>query len=164
MFKSLALAATLLAGSAGLAQAQDHHGHHPTETTALTAEVASVAEVVDAFHAALSRGDTEGASALLAPDVMVLESGGAERSREEYRSHHLGSDSAFAAATEAEVLRRSGAVEGDVAWIASEGRVRGEFNGRAVDRLTTESMVLVRREGGWVIQHIHWSSRAAPAA
>ncbi|MBN8552050.1 MAG: nuclear transport factor 2 family protein [Caulobacterales bacterium] len=139
---------------------------HPTEATestiSLPDEADSAANVVDDFHAALSSGDVETASALLAPDVVVLESGGAEHSRDEYGSHHLGSDAAFAAATEAEVLRRTGAVVGDVAWIASEGRVRGEFNGRAVDRLTAESMVLVRRDGGWKIQQIHWSSRAAP--
>jgi hypothetical protein len=40
---------------------------------------------------------------------------------------------------------------------------RFAFNGRPVDRLTVETMLLRRHADGWRIQHIHWSSRAAPA-
>ena len=110
--------------------------------------------------AALKAGDTNVALAIMAPDVMIFEEGGAERSRDEYASHHLGSDAAFAAASEATVTRRSGWADGDIAWITSEGRTTGQFNGRAVDRLTTETMVLKRHADGWRIHHIHWSSRA----
>ena len=114
---------------------------------------------VDAFHAALKAGDEAGALTLLAQDVMIFEGGGAERSREEYAAHHLGSDAAFSAATEASVTRRSGWASGDVAWIVTEGRTAGQFNGRAVNLVTTETMVLKRGPEGWRIQHIHWSSR-----
>ncbi|GAA0870079.1 hypothetical protein GCM10009116_19150 [Brevundimonas basaltis] len=127
------------------------------------AEAAEAAAVVDAFHAALKAGDTAAALALLVEDAMVLEEGGGERSRAEYASHHLGSDAAFAAAVEAMVLRRSGWADGDVAWITSEGRTTGTFNGRAVNRLTAETMVLKRGPDGWRIAHIHWSSRAPRA-
>lgn len=51
------------------------------------------------YHAALASGDSLAALALLADDVVVLESGSAE-SRSEYRSHHLASDIAFAQAVE----------------------------------------------------------------
>lgn len=157
---SLALALSLAVLSAAPALAQDHtHGHHHAAGS-LAPEAADAATVVDAFHAALKSGDTAGALAFLAPDVMIFEQGGAERSRDEYASHHLGSDAAFAAASEAAVARRSGWADGDVAWIASEGRTTGQFNGRAVDRLTTETMVLKRHAEGWRIHHIHWSSRA----
>lgn len=140
--------------------AQDAAHSHDHAAGSVAAEAADAATVVDAFHAALRAGDTAGALALMAPDVMIFEAGGAERSRDEYASHHLGSDAAFAAASEATVARRSGWADGDVAWIASEGRTTGQFNGRAVDRLTTETMVLKRGADGWRIQHIHWSSRA----
>ena len=40
--------------------------------------------VADAFHAALASGDPEAVLSLLTEDVMVLEEGGAERSRDEY--------------------------------------------------------------------------------
>ncbi len=157
--RSLALALSVAVLSASPVFAQDAHSHdHAAGPVA--AEAAEAATVVDAFHAALRAGDTAGALALMAPDVMIFEAGGAERSRDEYASHHLGSDAAFAAASEATVARRSGWADGDVAWIATEGRTTGQFNGRAVDRLTTETMVLKRGADGWRIQHIHWSSRA----
>ena len=41
----------------------------------------------------------------------------------------------------------------------TEGRTAGQFNGRAVNLVTTETMVLKRGPEGWRIQHIHWSSR-----
>jgi len=119
-----------------------------------------VIAVVDAFHAALGSGNAEAVLALLAQDVMVLEEGGAERSREEYAGHHLPADMAFAAATEAEVTRRAAWIDGDIAWVLTEGRTGGQFNGRAINRLTAETMILQRHADGWRIRHIHWSSRA----
>ncbi|MDI1327743.1 MAG: nuclear transport factor 2 family protein [Brevundimonas sp.] len=157
---SSALALSIALLSATPAFAQDHAHGHDHAAGAVSAEAADAVTAVDAFHAALKAGDTAAALALLAPDVMIFEEGGAERSREEYASHHLGSDAAFAAASEATVARRSGWADGDVAWIVSEGRTTGQFNGRAVDRLTTETMVLKRHADGWRIHHIHWSSRA----
>ena len=157
---SLALAASLAVLSATPAFAQDH-AHADTPAAGMVAvEAADAAGTVDAFHAALKAGDTAAALALMAPDVMIFEEGGAERSRDEFASHNLGSDAACAAASEATVARRSGWADGDVAWITSEGRTTGQFNGRAVDRLTTETMVLKRHADGWRIHHIHWSSRA----
>jgi len=158
--RSLALALSIAVLAATPALAQDHAHGHQAAAGSIAAEATDAAGVVDAFHAALKAGDTAAGLALMAPDVMIFEEGGAERSRDEYASHHLSSDAAFAAASEATVARRSGWAEGDVAWITSEGRTTGQFNGRAVDRLTTETMVLKRHADGWRIHHIHWSSRA----
>jgi ketosteroid isomerase-like protein len=157
---ALALVLSVAVLSAAPAFAQDH-AHGPDHAAGSVAAAAvDAASAVDAFHAALKTGNTAAALALLAPDVMIFEEGGAERSREEYASHHLGSDAAFAAASEATVARRSGWADGDIAWITSEGRTSGQFNSRAVDRLTVETMVLKRHADGWRIHHIHWSSRA----
>lgn len=157
---SLAVALSFAALWATPAFAQDHAHGGVRAAGSVAAGATDAALAVDAFHAALKAGDTTGALTFLAPDVMIFEEGGAERSRDEYASHHLGSDAAFAAASEATVSRRSGWADGDVAWVTSEGRTTGQFNGRAVDRLTTETMVLKRHSNGWRIHHIHWSSRA----
>ena len=157
---ALALALSITVLSTTPALAQDHAQGHDHAAGSVAPEAAGAATAVDAFHAALKAGDTAATLALLAPEVMIFEEGGAERSRDEYAAHHLGSDGAFAAASEATVARRSGWADGDVAWITSEGRTTGQFNGRAVDRLTTETMVLKRHGDGWRIHHIHWSSRA----
>lgn len=157
---SLALAVSIAVLAATPAFAQDH-AHSHDHAAALAPDAMAAATTVDAFHAALKAGDTAAALTFLAPEVMIFEEGGAERSRDEYASHHLGSDAAYAAASEAVVLRRSGWADGDVAWITSEGRTTGQFNNRPVDRLTTETMVLKRHADGWRIHHIHWSSRAS---
>ena len=42
------------------------------------------------------------------------------------------------------VTRRAGGSDGALAWIASEGRTTGTLKGKAVDRVTTETMLLRR--------------------
>ncbi len=138
-----------------------HDGAVSTGAVKAVSEAAAPAvAAVDAFHAALGSGDAAAVLALLAEDVVVLEEGGAERSRDEYAGHHLPADMTFAAATTAEITRRAAWVQGDVAWVLTEGRTTGAFNDRPVDRLTAETMVLHRDGDAWRIRHIHWSSRA----
>lgn len=130
------------------------------EAGALPASARAAAATVDAFHAALRRGDTKAATALLADDALIFESGGAERTKAEYAAHHLPADAAFAQSVSSTVTRRAGRGDGAVAWIASEGRTTGTYKGKALDLLTTETMVLRRIGSAWRITHIHWSSAA----
>ncbi|MFL6730446.1 MAG: nuclear transport factor 2 family protein [Sphingomicrobium sp.] len=116
--------------------------------------------VVDAFHAALAKGDTARAAALLADDALIFEEGGAERSKAEYAARHLPADAEFSKAVKAAMTRRASQSAGGMAWVASEGRVSGAFHGKAIDRLTTETMILHRTNRGWRIMHVHWSSAA----
>jgi uncharacterized protein (TIGR02246 family) len=132
-----------------------------TVAQSVDAATAPAIAVVDAFHAALGSGDADAVLALLTEDVVVLETGGAERSREEYASHHLPADMTFAAATVNEVTRRAAWVEGDIAWVLTEGRTTGTFNDRPINSLGAETMILHRTADGWRIRHIHWSSRNA---
>jgi ketosteroid isomerase-like protein len=121
------------------------------------------AAAVDAFHAALRRGDSKAALALVAEEALVFEEGRAERSKAEYAASHAAADAAFSKAVPSVRSRRTGHSAGDLAWIASESRTKGSFNGRPVDRTMVETMVLRRVSGGaWKIVHIHWSS-AQPA-
>ncbi|MBX9576469.1 MAG: nuclear transport factor 2 family protein [Caulobacteraceae bacterium] len=131
----------------------------PSAVQSADPAAASAVAVVEGFHAALKSGDGDAALAFLADDVVVLEGGGAERSRDEYAHHHLPADMTFAAATTAEVTRRAAWVEGDLAWVLTEGRTTGEFNGRAVNSVSAETMILQRGPHGWRIRHVHWSSR-----
>lgn len=147
---------------AGTAQAQPDK-----PSSGAAAAVASVAPsawpaatVVDGFHAALRRGDTATAQTYLADEALIYESGGVERGRREYASHHLGADAAFARAVPGTVTRRAGDAAGNMAWIATEGRTTGTYKDKAVDRVTTETMVLRRSGNAWKIVHIHWSSAA----
>jgi ketosteroid isomerase-like protein len=140
--------------------------HEPTAKTshlsALAPTARDAAATVDAFHAALQRGDTNAAAALLADDVLIFEGGGVERSKAEYASHHLAADAEFAQAVPSTVTNRSGGAIGDIAWIASEGGITGTYKGKPIDRVTAETMVLRRIGTAWKIVHIHWSSAAKP--
>ena len=120
------------------------------------------AATVDAFHSALKSGDSAAAQALLADDALIFESGEVERSKAEYASKHLPADIAFSKAVPSEMTRRAGAAENGWAWVASEGRMRGSWHGKPVDRLSTETTVLRLEGTAWKIVHIHWSSAAAP--
>lgn len=132
------------------------------QAVALSASARGAASAVDAFHAALRRGDTRSAAALLAENALIFEAGGVERTKAEYASHHLAADAAFTQAVPAVVTRRAGDAIGNVAWIASEGRTTGAYKGKAVDRVTAETMVLRRIGRSWKIVHIHWSSAQRP--
>ncbi|HEY1143049.1 MAG TPA: nuclear transport factor 2 family protein [Sphingomicrobium sp.] len=127
---------------------------------AFSASARGAAATVDAFHAALRRGDTKAAAALLADDVLIFESGGAERTKAEYAAHHLPADAVFAQLVSSTVTRRAGRGDGAGAWVASEGRTTGTYKGKALDLDTTETMVLRRIGQAWKITHIHWSSAA----
>lgn len=118
------------------------------------------AAVVDRFHYALRTGDGKGALALMATEALVFESGHVERGRAEYQAVHLAGDMEYSRAVTAVTTVRSGHASGNFAWIASQGRTSGSFNGKPVDRATTETMLLRRTGGKWRIVHIHWSSAA----
>ena len=120
---------------------------------------ADVAAAVHAYDRALSTGDSTAALALLAPDAVILESGGIE-TREEYRSHHLPGDIAFARAVPSQGGPVTVRVRGDVAWAWSTSTTQGEFRGRQINSSGAELMVLTRTATGWRISAIHWSSRS----
>lgn len=150
MVRSALLSLALLAFAASL------HAQAPA-----SADSAAVAQVVAAFHAALERGDSAAALALLADDAVVLESGGAE-TRAEYRAHHLPADIAFASAVASARTAHALHVRGDVAWATATSTARGTFRERPVQSQGAELMVLTRAPAGWLISAIHWSSRRLP--
>ena len=120
----------------------------------------SPGEAVAAFHAALSSGERGAALALLDPEVLIFESGGAELSRDEYASHHLSSDMKFSTATAHTIVdQRSGGVD-DVAWVLTRSETSGTFRDKTINARGVETMLLRRTAHGWRIVHIHWSSRA----
>jgi ketosteroid isomerase-like protein len=122
----------------------------------------AAAAAVHKFHEALAVGDSAGALALLTSDVIILESGGVE-TREEYRSHHLPGDMAFARAVKSDRSPLRVMVRGDVAWVTGTSATAGEYRGRQVNSAGAELVVLTRTSAGWRISAIHWSSRARRA-
>jgi ketosteroid isomerase-like protein len=124
-------------------------------------EEAAVRTVVARFQTAVSSGDAAGAMAVVGADAVFLEAGGIE-TRAEYMKDHLPADIEF----EKDVpMKRSAmrvVVSGDAAWTTCTTELKGTFQGRAIDSIGTEMMVLSRTAGGWQIRAVSWSSRARP--
>ena len=80
--------------------------------------------VVEQFGTALKAADMATVTRLLDERVLILESGGAERSREEYLGHHAISDAAFLGGATITPKQRSAQVYGDTAWVGSESEIR----------------------------------------
>lgn len=128
--------------------------------TTLEEDTAAAVAVVDRFQAALVKADFESVTALLHPEVVILESGGAEYSAAEYLSAHAKSDAEFLQSAQVQPGRRTARVSGDFAWVASLTEIEIEHEGKPVEIDGAESMILRRGPAGWKIVHIHWSSHA----
>jgi ketosteroid isomerase-like protein len=139
-----------LTGTNVTAQAHDP-SHHPSDS-------ADAVAALHRFHAALEKGDSAAALALLAPDVMILESGSIE-TLAEYRSHHLAADIEYAKAVPSKRTVMSVSVAGEAAWVASTSISQGQSGGRAVNSAGAELIVLKKVGADWKISAIHWSSR-----
>jgi ketosteroid isomerase-like protein len=128
-----------------------------------TGDEAAVRAVVTRFHNAVTSGDGAAAMAVVGGDAVFLEAGSVE-TRAEYEKNHLPADIDF----EKSVPMKRGAirivVSGDAAWATCTTELKGTFQGRAIDSIGTEMMVLSRAAGGWQIRAVSWSSRARPAA
>lgn len=143
--------------------ASAHDGKHASPAEKQIAPQAQPAvKVVEQFSTALQAGDLKQAGNLLADDVLILESGGAERSRDEYLGHHAVSDAAFLKGAHVQVKQRTARVDGNLAWVGTESELHTSKDGKPLTLLSTETMVLRKVGNGWRITHIHWSSRTKP--
>lgn len=158
-----ALTAALALVLTSVAIAHPGAPHAASSPSALPAEAQAAALTVDAFHAALGRGDAPAAAALLDDKASIFEEGEAEQSKAAYVGGHLPADIAYLKDVRDVIVDRTGSAADGLAWIATQGRAQGRYHDRAVDRETTETMVLRRTPQGWRIVHIHWSSHAAKA-
>lgn len=152
----IAITVLAISGLLGSAMGGAQAGRLAGGTSADSAEVAAV---VDRYHRALSDGDTTTALSLLADDVMILESGDVE-SRDEYRSHHLAADIAFARAVPSELGPVRVVIHGDAAWTVAITRTQGTYRGRPIDSQGAELMIVTREADRWTIRANHWSSHA----
>ena len=128
-----------------------------------TGDEAAVRAVVARFHTALNTGNAAAAMAVVGADAVFLEAGSVE-TRAQYEKDHLPADIEFEKSVPSKRGELRIVVAGDAAWSTCTYELKGTFQGRAIDSIGTEMMVLSRAAGGWQIRAISWSSRARPAA
>lgn len=156
----LPLAVSLAAAFAVPLTASAHDAKSTTPAvSAISAQAQPAVAVVERFSSALQAGDLDLAGSLLAEDVLILESGGAEHSRAQYLGGHAKDDAQFLKGVHTQVMRRTAKAEGDLAWVGTESELHGRTDGKPTTVLGTETMLLRRDADGWRIVHIHWSSR-----
>lgn len=129
----------------------------------LPAFAATPTETMDTFQRALAEGKREQALALLSPKVQIFESGYVERSRDEYAAHHLDGDIDFLRSTQARLLRHAEQRDGGTAIVMRETETTGSYKDAPVHTIGLETAVLEKHGDGWLIVHLHWSSRKVKA-
>ena len=116
-------------------------------------------QTADSLYEALKAGNTREVEAILDPQVLVFESGFVEASFEEYASEHLGADIEYMKTVEREILSRNVYAQGDITVIATRARFNSTYNDKTTVTMSNETLVLKRKQQGWLITHIHWSSK-----
>lgn len=137
----------------------DHSAMAKPAQMSIPAAAKDAVAAVDRFGKALSAGQLDKAGAELDAKVLILESGGAERTAAEYLGGHAKGDAAFLKTVHIQLVRRTAQVSGDMAWVGSESELHNMKDSKMTTILSTETMVLKRTGNTWKIVHIHWSSR-----
>ena len=126
-------------------------------TAAQDTDRAGATAAFEAFYAGMKKGDAAEVMRTVAPDAIFLESGKQE-SRAEYESGHLPADMEFERAVAGKRGPLTVNVVGDVAWISAMTDYQGAFQGKPVNFVLAQLMVLTRSNGRWLIRSVHWSS------
>ena len=162
----------------GNASAADVAGQRRAQTTGQSASVVlfaavpgaaqtpagdqtAVVAVVDQFHAGLTSGNPSVVMQLIADDA-ILHGGRQRRDARAVRGDHLPADIEFEKTTTTKRSAIRVVVVGTTAWASSTSETTGTFQGRTIDSIGGELMVLSRDGSGWRIRAIHWSGRARP--
>ena len=107
---------------------------------------------------AIAIGDINSLRSVVAPDVLIFESGGMESSLTEYEGHHMPADMAFMKAMRRDVISQQVIDMGDSATVVTRSRVYGMYKDQKIDLNSTETLLMKRMGEQWKIIHIHWSS------
>ena len=135
------------------------HGnkHEKPENPLFAGLDSKAAKVVTQFRKALMTGDVKLANSLLSKDVLIYESGNAERSSLEYVSGHMLADMKYLSSIQSEQIEHQVKVSGDVAISTSQSKITKKDAGKTSERISMETIVITKINGKWLITHIHWS-------
>ncbi len=159
---TLLLAMSLLPAEAEAAKKKTH-GRKSAPTAEAVATVQAPPDFADAFHEAMRSRNREQILAMLAPDLVVFETGYLEATREEYVKNNLSDDADFAGVTDYRVLSRGVIGSGKNVAVLTKASIQGIFGDQRVDLEQSETMILRRTKTGWEIVHLHWSAHPRQA-
>ena len=124
----------------------------------IATDEADVKAAIEAFYAAVKKGDPKAAMALIAPDAIFVESGRLE-TRQQYEENHLPLDIDFEKQITGKRSPWKITINGDTAWAIASTEYEGTVDGRDLAFASTQLTVVTRGDDGkWLIRSIHWSS------
>lgn len=129
-----------------------------TTTKEAASKIQAPADFADAFHEAMRSRNREKVLSMLAPDLVVFETGYLQSTRDEYVKNNLSDDIKFASALEYRPLSRGVIGSGESMTVLTKASIRGVFGDQRVDLVQSETMTLRRTKTSWEIVHLHWSA------
>ncbi|MGE0439002.1 MAG: nuclear transport factor 2 family protein [Vicinamibacterales bacterium] len=138
----------------------------PHQVLAQAADADAVRGILTAYAEFTQAKNLAAVDSLMAPErgVHIIEGAGVNHGWADYRDRHIGPELADAENFRYRFYSVEPQIRGDVAWAAFRFDLAAIFRGEAIDREGRGTAVLERRNGRWVIVHLHTSSRPRPAA
>ncbi len=132
---------------------------------AQTDETAAVRRVVESVAIYTQASNLTAMDTLFAPGrgVHIIEGVGANHGWEEYRDHHLGPELATFRNFSYRYFAIEPQVRGAIAWTAFRYELGADTPNGRIETEGRGSAVLEKREGRWVIVHLHTSGRRKTA-
>lgn len=125
-----------------------------------------IPEWLKSYDAAFNGRDIERLAAFYHPDVTIFEGGSTNDGWADYRDNHLGPELKEMDAVDfshSNVKAHLVGSDGRAAYVTAEYRLKARIEGKDVDALGLETLVLVKDgAGAWKIRHSHTSSRRSP--
>lgn len=124
-------------------------------------EIAAVRALLEASAVASQAKNLRALDTLYAPDawVQVIEGAGVNRGWVDYRDHHLGPELAEFQNFSYRYLEIEPQVRGDVAWAPFRYEMSVDTQRGHVEAEGRGTAVLEKRNGRWLIVHLHTSGR-----
>lgn len=120
-------------------------------------EEVAVRAAVEAYNRAFTSKDLSGLKALLTPDIVLYEHSVRNVGLDDVWENHLRPEvTEFENAT-AEFSDVRITATAEMALVLRQYRIRATMKGRPIDARGNETMVWVKRDGTWMVSHIHYS-------
>lgn len=120
----------------------------------------AVAVVLRSYREALEARSVEKLAAVFDPELFLFEGTHHNAGWADYRDNHIGPE--MKEWSEFKVLETriaDGLATADVAYVSTVSTYRIVTAGKPAQIAAAESFVLVRRERGWKIRHLHYSGK-----
>ncbi len=133
-----------------------------SKTQAQTSDREAVIAVVEAVASFSQAKNLEAMDTLFAPEqgIHIIEGAGVNHGWADYRDNHLGPELESFENFEYRFYAVEPTVRGDVAWSSFRYDLAVDTERGHIDREGRGTAVLEKREGRWLIVHLHTSGRA----